>query len=122
MAKINLNSPLTMEEAFESFLFSKSAQGVTDKTLKSYRSHFKCISKYLDICLSRFEADRRFLHSHLLCVGILLCASGGVGFYQRAGLNISLFPVFHDPCFDNSFVCSLLFQAFLRPASLTDNL
>ena len=48
MAKVNLNSPLTMEEAFESFLFSKSAQGITDKTLKSYRSHFKCISKYLD--------------------------------------------------------------------------
>lgn len=48
MAKVNLNSPLTMEEAFESFLFSKSAQGLTDKTLKSYKSHFKCISKYLD--------------------------------------------------------------------------
>ena len=48
MAKVNLNSPITMEEAFESFLFSKSAQGLTDKTLKSYKSHFKCISKYLD--------------------------------------------------------------------------
>ena len=46
MAKVNLNSPLTMEGAFEGFLFSKSAQGVTDKTLKSYRSHFKCISNY----------------------------------------------------------------------------
>lgn len=48
MAKINLNSSLTMAEAFESFLFSKSAQGLTDKTIKSYQSHFKCISNYLD--------------------------------------------------------------------------
>ena len=52
MAKVNLNSPLTMEEAFESFLFSKSAQGLTDKTLKSYKSHFKCISKYLDTTIN----------------------------------------------------------------------
>ena len=58
-----------MKEAFESFLFSKSAKGVTDKTLKSYRSYFKCISKHLDIdglkrhvhpdLLRRFKADRQ---------------------------------------------------------------
>jgi site-specific recombinase XerD len=48
MASINLNSSPSIEEAFESFLFSKSAQGVTDKTLKSYKSHFQCISKRLD--------------------------------------------------------------------------
>ena len=58
MAKVNLNSPLTMEEAFESFLFSKSAQGLTDKTLKSYKSHFKCISKYLDTTINLFRFPR----------------------------------------------------------------
>ena len=49
MKKLNSKSPtLTMEEAFENFLFAKSAQGVTEKTLKSYKSHFHCISKHLD--------------------------------------------------------------------------
>ena len=48
MGKISLNSSLTMAEAFDNFIFAKSAQGLTDKTLKSYQSHFKCISKYLD--------------------------------------------------------------------------
>ncbi len=37
MKKLNSKSPtLTMEEAFENFLFAKSAQGVTEKTIKSY--------------------------------------------------------------------------------------
>ena len=49
MKKLNSISPtLTMEEAFENFLFAKSAQGVTEKTIKSYKSHFHCISKHLD--------------------------------------------------------------------------
>ena len=48
MGKISLNSSLTMTEAFDNFIFAKSAQGLTDKTLKSYQSHFKCISNYLD--------------------------------------------------------------------------
>ena len=54
MVQFNFNSPtLTMEEAFENFLFAKSAQGVTEKTIKSYKSHFHCISKHLDICSVR---------------------------------------------------------------------
>ena len=48
MARNRLNSSPTMAEAFENFLFSKSAQGVTDKTLKSYKGHFKSISNYFD--------------------------------------------------------------------------
>ena len=35
MAKININSSLSMEDAFENFIFSKSAQGVTERTLQS---------------------------------------------------------------------------------------
>ena len=37
MARIKFNSStLTMEEAFEKFLFAKNAQGVTEKTLIGY--------------------------------------------------------------------------------------
>lgn len=49
MAKIKFNSStLTMEEAFEKFLFAKNAQGVTEKTLIGYENHLHCISKHLD--------------------------------------------------------------------------
>jgi len=45
MAKITLNSSsLSLSEAFDNFLFAKSAQGVTDKTISGYKRHFKCIS------------------------------------------------------------------------------
>ena len=62
MARININSSLTMEESFENFIFSKSAQGVTDKTISRYRSHFKCISNYLDttIPLSDLKKETTF--------------------------------------------------------------
>ena len=37
MKKLNSKTPtLTMEEAFENFLFAKSAQGVTQNTIASY--------------------------------------------------------------------------------------
>lgn len=48
MGKIKLNSSLTFQEAFEDFLFYKQSEGITDKTLSSYRSHFQCITKYID--------------------------------------------------------------------------
>ena len=70
MATIKLNSSLSMTEAFESFIFSKSAQGVTDKTIKCYRSHFKSISNYLDtyICM-QFILNRlsAFPCKHIVC-------------------------------------------------------
>ncbi len=48
MGKIKLNSSLSFQEAFEDFLFYKQSEGITDKTLSSYRSHFQCIAKYID--------------------------------------------------------------------------
>lgn len=60
MAKITLNSSsLSLSEAFDNFLFAKSAQGVTDKTINGYKSHFKCISNHLDISmdLASFKKD-----------------------------------------------------------------
>lgn len=48
MARITLNSSLTFAEAFDNFIFHKTAQGVTDKTISCYKSHFKSISNYLD--------------------------------------------------------------------------
>ena len=48
MAKIKLTSSLSFADAFENFIFYKTAQGVTDKTIECYRSHFKSISNYLD--------------------------------------------------------------------------
>lgn len=46
--KIKMNEPFfTFEECFEKFLLNRSARGLSDKTLKTYNSHFHSISKYL---------------------------------------------------------------------------
>ena len=53
MEKITLNTPkMTIEEAFQYFLFAKNAQGLTEKTIESYRDHCRCISKYLDTSIA----------------------------------------------------------------------
>lgn len=51
MAKISLTSSLSFADAFENFIFYKASQGVTDKTIECYRSHFKSISNYIDIMM-----------------------------------------------------------------------
>lgn len=38
----------TMNEAFEEFILDKKAEGISDKTLESYSSHFRSIGKILD--------------------------------------------------------------------------
>ena len=53
MERITLNSSkMTIEEAFKYFLFAKNAQGLTEKTIHSYRDHCHCISKYLDTSMA----------------------------------------------------------------------
>ena len=39
---------LSIKGAFEDFVVSQMAKGVSDKTVETYRSHFKSIGKYLD--------------------------------------------------------------------------
>lgn len=57
MAKIKMKSPaaaqsaLTFEQLYERFLIDRSAQGLAEKTLQSYRTHRKSIAKHLDITL-----------------------------------------------------------------------
>ena len=49
MEKITLNSTkMTVEEAFDYFIFAKNAIGLTEKTIHRYKDHCRCISKYLD--------------------------------------------------------------------------
>lgn len=38
----------SVEERFQQFLSASAARGLSDKTLKTYQTHFHCISKHLD--------------------------------------------------------------------------
>jgi len=60
MEKISLNSStMTIEEAFKYFLFAKTAQGLTKKTIQGYRDHFHCISRYLDTSMELAQLKKK---------------------------------------------------------------
>jgi len=41
----------SIEERFQQFLSACAARGLSDKTLKTYRTHLQCIAKHLDITI-----------------------------------------------------------------------
>ena len=83
MAVIKRNSTLTMAEAFESFIFSKSAQGVTDKTIECYRSHFKCISKYLDTTIQLSSLKKETTYKMIADMRTAKLSSNTIASYVR---------------------------------------
>ena len=46
--KMQNSSQETLEEVFERFLAASAARGVKEKTLSTYKQHFKAISKRLN--------------------------------------------------------------------------
>ena len=67
------NENLSMKGAFEDFVVSQMAKGVSDKTVETYRSHFKSIGKYLDTeitaCRRLFQQPQQFF----VRIGFLDC-------------------------------------------------
>jgi len=60
--RIKMNtSTMALAEVFPRFLTSKTAQGVSEKTLKTYRWHFRCIGKHLDLGISFEELTKERL-------------------------------------------------------------
>ena len=49
MMKIPMKTGLSITEYFDDFIIAKQAQGLADKTIKSYKSHLKGISRHLDV-------------------------------------------------------------------------
>ena len=48
----------SVSQVFERFIMASLAKGVSESTIKTYRSHFKCISHHLDIDISRYNERR----------------------------------------------------------------
>lgn len=48
MKRIGMNNSLTLEDAFKNFLFSKNSEGLSEKTIASYKGHLKIIANDLD--------------------------------------------------------------------------
>ena len=67
--RIKLNSSkITLIEVFPRFITAKKAEGVSEKTLKTYHWHFHCIGKHIDLQTSFDELTKE--HLNLLVVSM----------------------------------------------------
>ena len=47
--KIQMKKSETIAEVFDNFILTRKAKGLSDKTVSSYKSHFKSLRNYLNI-------------------------------------------------------------------------
>ena len=65
---VKTTSSAAIEEVFPRFVTAKAAIGVSDSTIKTYRSHFCCISKHLDITIPFDRLTKEHLDNMIVAV------------------------------------------------------
>ena len=61
-----IDEAITLEKAFDAFVASKMAKGIKEKTAKSYRSHFKSLSKHIDMTMTFDALTKRHVEAMIL--------------------------------------------------------
>ena len=106
MDRITLNSSkMTIEEAFEYFLFAKNSQGLSEKTIESYRDHCRCISKYLDTSMALSELKKEDTQQMIARMRECDLATNTVATYVR------IFKVFLSWAREEGFIESRIYRA-----------
>lgn len=84
--KITLNQgdSATIEGLFQQFLSASTAQGLSEKTIQTYRSHLHCISKHLDISLPISQLNRTMLTEMISSMRNNGLSSNSISSYVRA--------------------------------------
>lgn len=60
MATIKIKKSLTIEEAFNNFIFFKTTQGISEATISSYKGILlSCVPKYLDTSKQLSDLDSK---------------------------------------------------------------
>lgn len=76
-------SKCSVNELIEPFIRHQSAKGVSDKTLKTYSSHFHCISKHLDFSVPIGELTQRDLDNMIVSMRKSGLAHNSISSYLR---------------------------------------
>lgn len=83
MAKIKLISSPSIAEIFQDFIVSRRTKGLADKTLQSYQSQFKAISRHLDIEMPIDQLNRGHLDDMIGSMRDSGLSSNSIGSYTR---------------------------------------
>ncbi len=81
--KISMKTSLSIAEYFDDFIIAKQAVGLADKTIKSYKSHLKGISRHLDITIPIEELRKSDLDSMLNSMRTSGLSSNSISSYVR---------------------------------------
>ena len=81
--KITMKTSKTMAECFEDFILAKRAQGLADKTIVSYQSQFRSISRHLDITTPIEELTKSDLDSMVASMRQSNLATNSISSYVR---------------------------------------
>lgn len=74
----------SIQERFEQYLSAASAKGLSSKTLKTYRQHFHCISKHLDIAIPLSSLSRAQVDAAIVSMRNLGLSANSISSYLRA--------------------------------------
>ena len=74
---------ITLEKAFDAFVASQLAKGVKEKTAKSYRSHFKSLSKHIDMTMTFDALTKRHVEAMILSMRQSDLAHNSISSYVR---------------------------------------
>ena len=83
--KITMNGHLRkpIEEVFDDFVMSQTAQGLSDITIATYRHHLRSISNHLDIQKSMEALTRKDLEAMVVSMRKAGLAHNSISFYCR---------------------------------------
>ena len=113
MARITMKTAPTntVEELFPTFLSAAAARGVKDKTLDTYKQHFRAISKRLDVTLPLNRLNTAELDKMVLSMREEGLSASSINSYTR---TLKVF-------YHNQIQCSFLENALKGDAGF-DNL
>lgn len=83
--KITMNghNGQSVAEVFQDFIFAKTAEGVSDITIRNYHQHLHNISKYLDIEMSMRSLSKRDLEDMICAMRAAGLAHNSISTYVR---------------------------------------
>lgn len=74
----------SVEERFQQFLSASAARGLSDKTLKTYKTHFHCISKHLDTAVSLTSLTKTDMENMIAAMRASGLSANSISSYIRA--------------------------------------
>ena len=81
--KITMKTSKTTAECFEDFIISKRAQGIADKTITTYQSQFRAVSKHLDVTIPIEDLTKSDLDNMVASMRNSNLATNSISSYVR---------------------------------------